>query len=139
MGSLFYVPTVFAGILGPSNYEECVLDKMKGQSPNLLSTARSACLKNFPQEGVIATDRIKYTWCKSENTSASVCIEQIPFNVKITKIEGVFFEDKCDAKQLSKPGVKASATKPWYGTTYKFELPDGKRECAIFTFYGIEK
>ena len=27
-----------AGWFGPSNYEECVLEKMKGQSPYLLKT-----------------------------------------------------------------------------------------------------
>lgn len=142
MGGFFYVPVAFAGIFGPSNFEECVLDKMKGQAPGLMYMAKAACLKAFPPEPtevVIANDRIKYTWCKSEYDSVAVCIDQTPTNVKITKVEGLFFEDKCDAKQQSKPGVTATAEKPWYGTTYKFELPAAKRGCAYFTFYGIEK
>ncbi|MBT9613731.1 MAG: hypothetical protein IV108_10760 [Burkholderiales bacterium] len=142
MGGFFYVPTAFAGIFGPSNFEECVLDKMKGQAPNLIYMAKAACLKAFPpkpSEGVIADDRIKYTWCKSEYDSVAVCIDQTPTNVTITKVEGLFFEDDCGAKQQSKPGITATAAKPWYGTTYKFELPAAKRGCAIFTFYGIEK
>lgn len=141
-GSLLAATTSFAGVFGPSNYEECVLDKMKGQAPNMMYIAKAACLKAFPEEpteSVIANDRIKYTWCKSEYDSVAVCVEQVPPKVKITKVEGVFFEDVCDAKQQAKPGVTAIAEKPWYGTTYKFELPAAKRGCAYFTFYGIEK
>lgn len=109
------VPSAFAGIFGPSNFEECVLEKMKGQAPNLLYMARAACLKAFPPEPlevVISHDRIKYTWCKSEYDSVAVCIEKVPTNVKITKVEGVFFEDSCDAKEQSKPGVSATSEKP---------------------------
>ena len=137
--TLFCVPVAFAGIFGPSNFEECVLDKMKGQAPNLMYMARAACLKAFPPEPtevVIDNERIKYTWCDWQ----SVCLEKIPPNVKITKVEGVFFEDQCDVKEQSKPAVKAMAEKPWYGATYKFaDLPYGTRKCAYFTFYGLEK
>lgn len=142
MGGFFYVSTAVAGIFGPRNFEECVLDNMKGQAPSLIYIARAACLIAFPPkptEGVVANDRIKYTWCKSEYNSVAVCIDETPTNVKITKVEGLFFEETCDARQQSKPGVTATAEKPWYGTTYKFELPAATRGCAIFTFYGIEK
>lgn len=92
-----------------------------------------------PVEVVISHDRIEYSWCKSEYNSVAVCIEKVPANVKITKVEGVFFEDSCDAKEQRKPGVSATAEKSWYGTTYEFELPAAKRRCTHFTFYGIEK
>ena len=142
LGGVLTATSSFAGVFGPSNFEECVLDKMKGQAPNMMYMARAACLKAFPDEPtevVIANDRIKYTWCKSEYNSVAVCIDQTPPKVKITKVEGVFFEDDCDAKQQPKPGVTATAEKPWYGSTFKFELPAAKRGCAYFTFYGIEK
>jgi hypothetical protein len=135
----FYVPATSAGLLGPSNYEECVLEKMKGQAPGLIGMARAACLKAFPDEVVVDHNRIKYTWCKAEYNSVAVCINQLPDNVTITKIEGLFFEDLCEAKQQSKAGVKAIAQRPWYGTTYTFELPPAKRGCAYFTFYGTER
>jgi hypothetical protein len=130
----------FAGIFGPANYEECLLDKMKGQNSNMIYTARTACQKAFPDEpteNVIPSDGVKYTWCKSESESESVCIVQVIPKVKITKIEGVFFEEVCESKQQPKPGVTAVAEKPWYGTTFTFKLPLGARKCAYFTFYGI--
>ena len=136
---LFYVQVAFAGLFEPSNYEECVLDKMKGQTQYLMDTARAACLKAFPKEVVIDHSRIKYTWCKSEYNSVAVCIDQMPPNLNITRVEGLFFEDRCDAKQQSKAGVTAIAEKPWYGTIYKFDLPEAKRGCAVFTFYGFER
>ena len=37
-----------AGWFGPSNYEECVLEKMKGQLPYMVKTARDACRLKFP-------------------------------------------------------------------------------------------
>ena len=138
MLGFFYVSETSAGLLGPSNYEECVLEKMKGQAPGLIGMARAACLKAFPEEVVIDHDRVKYTWCKADVNSVAVCIDQLPDNVTITKIEGLFFEDICEAKQ-SKAGVKAIATKPWYGATFRFELPPAKRGCAYFTFYGTER
>ncbi len=35
---------------GPSNYEDCVLDKMKGQNKTMISVARKVCEKRFPYE-----------------------------------------------------------------------------------------
>ena len=129
-----------AGIFGPANYEECLLDKMKGQNSNMIYTARTACQKAFPDEpteSVIPFEGIKYTWCRVESESISVCVEHVIPKVKITKIEGVFFEDVCESKQQPKPGVTAVAEKPWYGTTYTFKLPAGTRKCGYLTFYGI--
>lgn len=135
---LFYVQVAFAGLLGPSNFEECVLDKMKGQAPGLMGMANAACLKAFPKEVAIDHSRVNYRWCESGYQSVAVCIDQMPTNVTITRVEGLFFEDNCDVTQ-SKAGVTAIAVKPWYGTTYRFELPAAKRGCAFFTFYGIER
>lgn len=135
----FYVQVAFAGLFGPGNFEECVLDKMKGQAQGLMGMASAACLISFPREVVIDHSRLKYTWCKSKYNEAA-CIDQIPTNVTITRVEGLFFEDACDANPQSKAGVTAIAEKPWYGTTYKFELSAvAKRGCAYFTFYGIER
>lgn len=40
--------SVNAGWFGPSNYQECVLGKMKGQAGDMLPTAQSACNLQFP-------------------------------------------------------------------------------------------
>lgn len=38
-----------AGWFGPDNYEECMLDKMKGQDKSMRSIANNACLAKFPK------------------------------------------------------------------------------------------
>lgn len=50
VASVFLAPTALAGMFGPDNYEECVLEKMKGQEKHMLPTARGACTKKFPPE-----------------------------------------------------------------------------------------
>jgi len=37
-----------AGWFGPSNYDECVLNKMKGQGPYMLPRAQQTCRDQFP-------------------------------------------------------------------------------------------
>ena len=137
--SISYSPIICAGVFGPDNLEDCILEKMKGQDRALYPTARAACLKAFPPEVEIDRARLKFTWCESQSESEAVCLDQKPPNVTITKVVGLFYEEKCDATQYDKPGTTATATKPWYGTTYKFTLPQGNRKCANFSFYGIEK
>jgi hypothetical protein len=38
----------YAGWFGPANYDECVLDTMKGQREYMMSSAESACRTRFP-------------------------------------------------------------------------------------------
>lgn len=38
-----------AGWFGPDNYEECMLDKMKGQDRSMRGIANNACLSMFPR------------------------------------------------------------------------------------------
>lgn len=46
---LFCSTSAQSGWLGPDNYEECVLEKMKGQDRSMRSTAQKACRKKFPE------------------------------------------------------------------------------------------
>lgn len=61
--AFFYTTTAQAGWFGPSNYQECVLDKMKGQPMYLLQTAEDACMKSFPRSSECYVEKDK---CKAE-------------------------------------------------------------------------
>ena len=52
MGSLILVVhnVCFAGLFGPSNYEECVVDKMKGQVLQMRWMVEEACEIAYPYE-----------------------------------------------------------------------------------------
>lgn len=41
---------LLSGCVGPSSYEECMLDKMKGQTPAMQSIAHKTCSKKFDVE-----------------------------------------------------------------------------------------
>ena len=48
-----------AGLSGPRNYEDCVLDKMKGQQPTMLAFARDACRDKFPYSDKEIADSVR--------------------------------------------------------------------------------
>lgn len=136
---LFTISPAHAGLFGPKNYDECVLDKMKGQDRSLLYNARSACEREFPSIVKLDNNKIEYTWCESSATSEVICMKNAPKSYKIERIEGLFFYAECGAERQPKPGVTAEAEKPLYGSKFTFkELPSGNRRCVYLTFYGYE-
>ncbi|WP_155761747.1 hypothetical protein [Alteromonas mediterranea] len=51
LSSLLLSFSASAGIFGPSNYEECILDKMQGTKSNVAANAiKRACRKEFPSK-----------------------------------------------------------------------------------------
>jgi hypothetical protein len=81
-----------AGWFGPSNYEECVLEKMKGQSSYMLATAQNACRLKFPPEPREPTEvsldkrQIQFNWCIDDQTMKQICIVDEPNNYEITNV-----------------------------------------------------
>jgi hypothetical protein len=68
---LILIPTSSqAAWFGPDNYEECVLEKMKGQNKAMIQTARKACERQFPNKH--ATNS-KLTKLQSGEASNVVC------------------------------------------------------------------
>jgi hypothetical protein len=126
-----------ASLFGSRNYEECVLEKMKGQNSNMRSFAVDACLKLFPREELIDGNKIKAEWCESKATSQTYCVT-IPKNIKITRAEALFFSDDCNAKQ-SKAGVKSEAEKSMFSDKFIFKTVQGTYKCSQTWFYGHEK
>lgn len=52
-GLLFIVSDSFAGWFGPSNYDQCILDGMKGITSDVAArSVRSACGREFPSKTV---------------------------------------------------------------------------------------
>ena len=126
---------------GPKNLEECVLDKMKGQPPNMVGIARAACLKLFPQEALLSEDEAKSTWCETNPDSIEACVT-LKDGYKITKAIAVFSQSKCEGADLNffSANVNAEAKLPMFGSTYKFPLANANSyKCARFMFYGHKR
>lgn len=131
-----------AQLFGPKNLEECILEKMKGQAPNMASVARAACLKSFPQEVFLGDQQVTSTWCDGTDDTISACATVKP-EYKVTRVEAFFFtRAKCDAPDgnLGQPDFEVSTTPPLFGSTYKFSVINARLyKCARFNFYGYRK
>jgi len=126
---------------GPKNLEECVLEKMKGQPPNMVGIARAACLKQFPQEILLADDDAKSTWCETNPSSIEACVT-LKSGYKITKAIAVFSRSSCESPEVNSTSTDATveAKMPLYGSTYKFPVENANLyKCARFMFYGYKK
>jgi hypothetical protein len=139
---IFGASNANAQIFGPKNLEECILEKMKGQAPNMAGVARTACLKSFPQETLLTDQQVTSTWCDGTDDSISACVTVIKPDYKITRAEAAFTRAKCDTPEANflQPDVEASASPPLFGTTYKFSVSNARYyKCAKFYFYGYRK
>jgi hypothetical protein len=126
---------------GPKNLEECVLEKMKGQPPNMVGIARAACLKQFPLEVLLAEDDAKSTWCETNSDSIEACVT-LKDGYKITKAVAAFSRSTCESGDINSTSADATveAKLPLIGSTYKFPLANASMyRCARFMFYGYKK
>ena len=90
--ALIYTPCEsFGGWFGPSNFEECVLEKMKDQNKSLIGFARKACEKEFPYEKEINLDQenIKISW-NNEGGYLGITIVTRSENYILTRIDAIF-------------------------------------------------
>lgn len=130
--------TSFAGIFGPSSFEECVLEKMKGQQQSMLRWAQDACLKKFPPEPVenfISIDNGDWTWSQQGGT-ITVSVIRRPKGTKLVRAEAIFYE-KCEGQQTY-PGVQATAEKSMFSDTFEFAVNKNRNfGCARVNFIGI--
>ena len=99
---LFILLNIFniahAGIFGPDNYEECVLDKMKGQAKNLIYVARKACEKKFPYEKDLGSYSREYefSWGYYYDNSVYFSISKNYGEYKITRVSVTFSSILCE-------------------------------------------
>ena len=88
---------VQAGWFGPSNYEECILIKMKGQDRSMFRFAEDACEQEFPHEKELFEylDKIDYSWQNNGN-DIYLKIKKNLGKYRITKYKASFSKKSCD-------------------------------------------
>jgi hypothetical protein len=95
-----------AGWFGPSSYDECVVENMKGQAVYMMPTVRNVCSEKFPspppkppKPAVVRlnTSLIKYHLCSTETENEfKICIDYIPSNYRITYVDAMLSNnDNC--------------------------------------------
>lgn len=140
---IFFSCNVFAGLFGPTNYEECVLDKMKGQDRWMLSTAREACYIKFPpppKEQMLEIDAKDWSWKKTDADTLTIDVKTLPKNTKLTSVTVTMFTNVCGEKQVS-PGVTFTADKSLLSNKFVVKIDGGvnKFHCANVVFFGFVK
>lgn len=104
---IFFYPIISnAGwFSGPENYDECMLEKMKGQDKSMRGHAMRACRKLFPIEPVekeifwIEWSKIKTAW-RQNGSTIEITIEENLSNYNISKIVATFSTQKCGKEDL---------------------------------------
>ena len=111
-----------AGWFGPDNYEECVLDKMKGQDRGMLPTAEKACEKQFPFEKKLFRyqGNIDIDWTSDESWMY-LDIKRNSGGYRVTRYMVTFTSNACD-------NVTSEAD---YTLTKTFYFDSGETTSAI--------
>jgi hypothetical protein len=104
-----------AGWFGPSSYDECMIEQMRGQPANMGQIAGAVCLKKFPpksvyfpepapQETLLDSGKITYRRC-DENTSdgrVALCVDNKPSSYKISKVKfGIANSNPCQHNTIT--------------------------------------
>jgi hypothetical protein len=144
-----------SGFLGPSNFQQCFLEKMKGLPQNMEGMAAAECQKQFPPAAAPATAsapspetakeiHVEYDNCDDGyGSNYSLCVKKVPDGYKLTRIEAVFFQKTigttCEA--LSESDWKQSehklAEKSWFQNKYTFLVKKSPDVCMELAFFGV--
>ena len=137
----------YAGIFGSSNYEECVVDKMKGQPANMVGLVANACRKQFPAEEMLVEGQnfkkgqLVDKWSVTAADTISVTVDRNDTAYKLTRVDGRFWKLVCD-KQVGnpEPDIEVSAEAPLFGSTFKFQIDNAVQyKCGSISIFGKKK
>ena len=148
--SLFFIiytdATAFAGWVGPSNYDECVLDKTSGQSMSTYQvvTIQQACRDLFPPEPreVLLdefTTVIQYKDCSDPTGDVTICITGRPNNYNISRVIGHFavVNSNCMRNGDDRSTfTNVDGDKGWFRDKYSFHI-QRTFNCYYYSFYGF--
>lgn len=133
---LLDVHSAQAGLFGPSNFDECVLDKMKGQSPNMLATARSACYEKFPQEFRLnegthyKKGQLKHSWCATTDSSITICIDENKTKYKFTKVIIKPSKEPCENRAVDE---EIEVESSMFSSKYVANVSNAREMKCVFT------
>jgi hypothetical protein len=128
-------------IFGPSNYEECVVEKMKGQDKSMVWRVEEACEIKFPFEretGLRDGENFKWNWELRPNGKVALLIAKNDTVWSITRAKLLLFEGDCNA--VPAPNAR-SAHADLVASVFSSELTaslssPGTYSCAAAKFWG---
>jgi hypothetical protein len=138
-----------AGWFGPSNYDECVLQKMKGQAAYMYPNASAACREEFPAPAPIKDDTpqtiqfdgqlIKYReWKMNDNGDFAVEIIDKPRGYSVSTIRGVFVNRApCNINETEISTAPTFWGKKVEGSDlFRFSISGSQFNCMYLAYFG---
>ncbi len=126
---------------GSANYEECVVDKMKGQDRSMTWRVQDACEIKFPYEHEVDlrdADNFRWTWELRPNNQVALLLATNETVYAITRAKLLLFEGECNTTPA--PNAKsahADLVAPRFGSEFVAPLSSpGTYRCAVAKFWG---
>ena len=92
------VNVVYSGWFGPTNFDECVIEDMKGQVEEMRYVVFRSCEKKFPYEKRLNNDykelNMEYSWI-GDGDSIEISIDENTGDYIITKLRVKFSKKTC--------------------------------------------
>jgi len=138
---MLFLPTAaFAGFFGPSNFDECMVDKMKGQDPIMYSNVQKLCINKFERELPNYASKIKYEWGLGL-FGLNITIKENRGKYGLTKLYARFSEKPCKRsieKDYSEE-IKFDFNGHRLGSALAMEAPKINYQCIrIQRIFGVE-
>ena len=140
---LVVLPSVAAaGVFGSSNYEDCIVDRMKGQDRSMRGAVEDSCELAFPREIELnfsnLRDFLDWTWKQPDAGSVEVELTRNKLAYKVIRIEVLLFEGACDSVPKAGAGTAhAELTPALFGSSFNGKLSSpGRYQCTVAKFFG---
>ena len=129
---LLFPNSLLAGAAGPGNYNECVLQKIRGQVKSTISRARRICESEFPFEKKLRgyDKKVEIKWW-STSDSLHLAIQANHGDYRITRFNAKFARKPCN--EIG--GLGSSA----YTIIKEFVFDSGKEEASVYVGEDAEK
>lgn len=107
---LFIAPKLaIAGLFGgPSNYDECVVDRMKGQEKFMYGAVRRSCEREFEVK-LDDISSVKLNWTNTTSDGIEVSIGRNDSAYELTKALLMFSKKSCDESKDADFNIRAEA------------------------------
>lgn len=117
----------------PSNYDECVLKEMKGQSKEVVVNARGLCESKFPFEKILYgyEDSIDVGWW-SASESLYIQINKNYGKYRITRYKASFSVEEC-------ANITVGTSSDVYTLTKTFEFEHGADSVSVYLGSGADQ
>ena len=121
-----------AGASEPGSYNECVLQKIRGQVKSTISSARRICESEFPFEKKLRgyDKKMEIKW-RSTSDTLHLAIQANHGDYRITRFNAKFAIKPCNEIR----GLGGSA----YTITKEFVFDSGKEEASVYVGEDAEK